>query len=76
MGSSPFTPAATSAGEAAITIVDLPTALDYGVWPFLIGDAAYRFEHDGDRYRISTVAKARGLAALLVAYLRLLGTAA
>mgnify|MGYP001792023062 CR=1 FL=1 len=32
----------------------------------MIGDATYRFEHTGDRYRISTVAQARGLAALIV----------
>ena len=37
-----------------------------GTQGFLIGDATYRFEHDGDRYRISTVGQARGLAALLV----------
>jgi hypothetical protein len=33
---------------------------------FMIGDTTYRFEHSGDRYRISTVGQARGLAALIV----------
>jgi hypothetical protein len=37
-----------------------------GTQGFLIGDATYRFEHEGDTYRISTVAQARGLAALIV----------
>ncbi|HEX7326955.1 MAG TPA: DUF3108 domain-containing protein [Casimicrobiaceae bacterium] len=37
-----------------------------GTRGFMIGDATYRFEHDGDRYRISTVGEARGLAALFI----------
>jgi hypothetical protein len=37
-----------------------------GTQGFLVGDATYRFEHDGHDYRISTVAQARGLAALIV----------
>jgi hypothetical protein len=46
--------------------VDLAYKVFLGTHGFLIGDATYRFEHDGDRYRISTVGQARGLAALLV----------
>ncbi len=38
----------------------------FGTHGFLIGDATYRFEHTGDRYRISTIGQARGLAALIV----------
>jgi hypothetical protein len=46
--------------------VDLAYKVFLGTQGFLIGDATYRFEHSGDRYRISTVGQARGLAALLV----------
>jgi hypothetical protein len=46
--------------------VDLAYKVYLGTQGFLIGDATYRFEHDGDRYRISTVGQARGLAALIV----------
>jgi hypothetical protein len=46
--------------------VDLAYKVFLGTHGFLIGDATYRFEHEGDRYRISTVGQARGLAALLV----------
>ncbi len=37
-----------------------------GTQGFLIGEAVYRFEHDGSQYRIETVGEARGLAALLL----------
>jgi len=43
--------------------------LDYRVYYGLglyIGDASYRFEHAGGRYRIATVGEARGLAALVL----------
>ena len=37
-----------------------------GTQGFFIGDAVYRLEHEGDRYTITTVAQARGLAALFI----------
>ena len=46
--------------------VDLAYKVFLGTEGFQIGDATYRFEHDGDRYRIATVGQARGLAALIV----------
>ncbi|MGH8801341.1 MAG: DUF3108 domain-containing protein [Casimicrobiaceae bacterium] len=46
--------------------VDLAYEVFLGTRGFMIGDATYRFEHDGDRYRISTVGEARGLAALFI----------
>jgi len=46
--------------------VDLAYKVFLGTQGFQIGDATYRFEHDGDRYRIATVGQARGLAALIV----------
>jgi hypothetical protein len=64
---------AATASEApsppAVTLpprVDLAYKVFLGTQGFLIGDATYRFEHDGDRYRIATVGQARGLAALIV----------
>ncbi|HEX6136632.1 MAG TPA: DUF3108 domain-containing protein [Casimicrobiaceae bacterium] len=57
---------------AAAREVVLPPRLDLaykvflGTQGFMIGEATYRFEHTGDRYRISTVGQARGLAALIV----------
>ena len=46
--------------------VDLAYRVFLGTRGFMIGDATYRFEHDGNRYRISTVGEARGLAALFI----------
>ena len=46
--------------------VDLAYKVFLGTQGFLIGEATYRFEHEGNRYRISTVAQARGLAALFI----------
>jgi len=46
--------------------VDLAYKVFLGTQGLQIGDATYRFEHDGDRYRIATVGQARGLAALIV----------
>ena len=46
--------------------VDLAYKVFLGTQGFQIGDATYRFEHDGDRYRIATVGQARGFAALIV----------
>ena len=46
--------------------LDLAYKVFFGTHGFMIGDATYRFEHTGDRYRISTIGQARGLAALIV----------
>jgi hypothetical protein len=46
--------------------LDLAYKVYMGTQGFMIGDATYRFEHDAGTYRISTVAQARGLAALIV----------
>jgi len=65
-------PAQTAPDGLAKPPVVLPPRLDlaykvfFGTRGFMIGDATYRFEHSGDRYRISTVGQARGLAALIV----------
>lgn len=37
-----------------------------GTQGFFVGDAVYRLEHEGGRYSITTVAQARGLAALFL----------
>jgi hypothetical protein len=37
-----------------------------GTQGFFVGDAVYRLEHEGSRYSITTVAQARGLAALFI----------
>ena len=46
--------------------VDLAYKVFLGTQGFMIGDATYRFEHDGNQYRMETVGQARGLAALLI----------
>jgi hypothetical protein len=46
--------------------VDLAYKVFLGTQGFMIGEATYRFEHADDRYRISTIGQARGLAALIV----------
>ena len=46
--------------------VDLAYKVFLGTQGFMIGEATYRFEHADDRYRISTVGQARGLAAMIV----------
>jgi Protein of unknown function (DUF3108) len=46
--------------------LDLAYKVFLGTHGFLIGEATYRFEHHGSEYRISTVAEARGLVALIV----------
>jgi len=57
---------------AAVTAPVLPPRVDlaynvyYGTHGFLIGEAVYRFEHADNQYRIATVGKARGLAALVL----------
>jgi len=60
---------AASAATPAVVLpprVELAYKVFLGTHGFMIGDATYRFEHDGGRYRISTVGQARGLAALLL----------
>ncbi|MDQ6618394.1 MAG: DUF3108 domain-containing protein [Pseudomonadota bacterium] len=46
--------------------VDLAYRVFLGTQGFYIGDATYRFEHTGERYRIHSVGEARGLAALIL----------
>ena len=46
--------------------LDLDYKVYFGSQGFMIGHATYRFEHDGDRYRISTVVEPSGLAGLFV----------
>ncbi len=46
--------------------VDLAYNVYYGTRGFLIGEATYRFEHTNNQYRIATVGRARGLAALIL----------
>jgi len=46
--------------------IDLAYKVFWGTGGFLIGDAVYRFEHKGQRYRIATIGEARGLAALVL----------
>lgn len=63
-------PAARATLEAPPVVLpprlDLAYKVFFGTRGFVVGDATYRFEHAGDRYTISTVAEARGLAALVV----------
>jgi outer membrane lipoprotein-sorting protein len=59
-------PPAPPAAKVLPPRLDLAYKVFMGTQGFLIGDATYRFEHDADTYRISTVAQARGLAALIV----------
>ena len=57
---------------ASVTMPVLPPRVDlaynvyYGTRGFLIGEAVYRFEHADNQYRMATVGKARGLAALVL----------
>ncbi|MEO6566069.1 MAG: DUF3108 domain-containing protein [Casimicrobiaceae bacterium] len=60
------TPGAATGGKVLPPRVDLAYKVFYGTRGFLIGDAVYRFEHSNNRYRISTVGEARGLAALVL----------
>ncbi len=46
--------------------VDLAYNVYYGSIKFFIGEATYRFEHADNQYRIVTVGRARGLAALIL----------
>jgi len=60
------TPGAATSGKVLPPRVDLAYKVFYGTRGFFIGDAVYRFEHSNNRYRISTVGEARGLAALVL----------
>ncbi len=62
----PSAPAAPPPANVLPPRLDLAYKVYMGTQGFHIGDATYRFEHDGGRYRIATVAQARGLAALIV----------
>ncbi len=70
--SAPSSPAAQIAQGPIVAPIALPPRVDLvykvclGTQGFVIGEATYRFEHDGDRYRISTVGQAQGLAALFI----------
>ena len=46
--------------------VDLAYKVFWGTQGFEIGEAVYRFEHKDQRYRITTLGQARGLAALVL----------
>jgi len=46
--------------------LELAYKVSYGTQGFVIGNATYRFEHEGDHYRISTVVEPSGLTALFV----------
>jgi hypothetical protein len=46
--------------------LELAYKVFFGTQGFMIGHATYRFEHEGDRYRISTLVEPSGLAALFV----------
>jgi len=46
--------------------VDLVYKAFLGTQGFLVGEAAYRFEHAANEYRITTIGEAKGLAALFV----------
>ncbi len=54
------------AGKTLPPRVDLAYKVFYGTQGFMIGEAVYRFEHAGNRYRIATLGEARGLAALVL----------
>ncbi len=63
---------AVAAAEVAPAPPALPPRIELvyrgflGTQGFFIGDAVYRLEHEGSRYSITTVAQARGLAALFL----------
>jgi len=59
-------PGATVTSPVLPPRVDLAYNVYYGTHGFLIGEAVYRFEHADNQYRIATVGKARGLAALIL----------
>ena len=61
-----ITPGEVTSGKTLPPRVDLAYKVFYGTQGFLIGEAVYRFEHAGNRYRIATVGEARGLAALVL----------
>jgi hypothetical protein len=46
--------------------VDLVYKAFLGTHGFLIGEATYRFEHEANEYRITTVGEAKGIAALFI----------
>jgi Protein of unknown function (DUF3108) len=60
------TPGAATGDRTLPPRVDLAYKVFFGTRGFLIGDAVYRFEHANNRYRITTIGEARGLAALVL----------
>jgi uncharacterized protein DUF3108 len=62
----PAPPAPPTPDKTLPPRVDLAYKVFLGTQGFLIGEATYRFEHEGNRYHIATVAQARGLAALFI----------
>ena len=65
----PAPPAASPSEPPAKVLprrVDLVYKAFLGTRGFLIGEAVYRFEHEGNEYRITTVGEAKGLAALFL----------
>jgi len=59
-------PGAVVAAPVLPPRLDLAYNVYYGTHGFLIGEATYRFEHSDNQYRIATVGRARGLAALIL----------
>lgn len=59
-------PGAVVQGKTLPPRIDLAYKVFWGTRGFMIGDAVYRFEHRDQRYRISTIGEARGLAALVL----------
>lgn len=59
-------PPTVDPGKTLPPRIDLAYRVFLGTQGFYIGDATYRFEHHGNRYRIHSVGEARGLAALLL----------
>lgn len=65
VAATPSVPIPTEASDKTLPPrVDLVYKGYLGTQGFVIGDATYRFEHSGNRYRISSVGELRGLAAL------------
>ena len=62
----PMESAAPPSAKTLPPRVDLSYKVYFGTQGFFVGDATYRFEHSGNRYRIHTVGQARGLAAILL----------
>jgi len=62
----PPLPSAETSNKTLPPRIDLAYRVFLGTQGFYIGEATYRFEHDGNHYRIHSVGQARGLAALIL----------